>query len=677
MIRNLRREKLENSVKIIKELGLELPEDVYNYALIRRMFARIARDKVNAFEASFYSTFKNMDVLADNCLSHGIEIILSIVELTVDKLVSMGLHDLNSDLFIKNYVAKYFGWAIDYIAFFEHYNSFNAFDLDKRKHVERQQEVLTRWAVLISWAKNPRALSEQVDAAFRKELGDIGKSLFKTIENDPSYHDKDKKKNLYNNPETLKYLSYSLYRACLNVHYAYCDVLLEASDEKIISATSLIKKEQYSIRLIENLNKGRIPESEVLNVLKDIILAFPYNPNIIFILSLSKQFSEIDLFEYADFFSIYFSDKIFSTSIRDIKRNVNEYSLEERQKLYQEFEELGVTNTILDNEVQKMKEQVLFYDNRQFKSIAELEQYCIDQELKHIERLKVEAAEQKANTEKIIRVFQVYGSNSSLHMIDIPAKQERNARKLYDIPDDERLIVLIDFTLMDSAKKGIAFCLKGMYCRSGSVNCFISYSNFSEIINIEKSEYRVYIDLLNDNKIELDRSGSSFNSTDLANAIKGLVREFTGKIVGSPEPEVSKKPEATPILEVSKKPEATPILEVSKKPEATPILEVSKKAEATPVTEVRKKNNLRYFVIIYVVIFPLLTYFSLVLSSNDLESLLSILIYIPVTMIYNILIAKEKGRSVVFWLIVSLVPFTPLILTLLNYTDEREDELDS
>ena len=721
MILNLKGDIMEDSVRIIKELGIELPKNIYNYALIRKRFASLAKDKADEFEANFYSTFSDMDDLANNCLTHGVEIIITIIELAVDKLVSMGLYDLNSDLFATKYVSKYFEWENDFNKLFNHYVSICMTEEDEIKYREKRKESRSKWGVLFSSGDYSKDLSNEFDAGVRNVVEGIGHSIFNAIGDAISRSvAKNEKVKLFSNPETLKYLRDSLYRTCFNVHYAFCDVLLESGDKKIISISSLIEKEQYSNRLLDNLQSERIPESEVLNVLKTIILSYPFNPNIYSALSSLKLFSKIDLFEFAHFFSIDISDLLFSESISDIKRNIEDYDLEKRKKLYKEFEELGVTDTDLDSEVQKLKELVLFYNEKQFKSFDEIKKYLSDQELEREEKLKQEAKgrereleEQKANSDKILNVFQVYKSQSSIYVQEIPAKKDSNARNKFNIPYEEKIIVLIDFTLGDSAKNGIAFCLGGIYCRSERVKSFLPYNDLSEIISVRKSFYGVNIDILHDDRIELDLSGSSFKGKDLVNAINELVREFTGKNIDfqkdskstptSDEIDPESNPtsdksdsESTPTSDKSDS-ESTPTSDKSDS-ESTPTSDKSD-SESTPTsdksdpestptsdksdpesTSLRNKSDSerapkRYklivaiFVLIYVIIFPVFTIISF--SGSD-EGFLSTIIYFPVTMLFNYLVAKEKGRSVVFWLLMSFVPFSALILTFLKHTPKEK-----
>ena len=49
-----------------------------------------------------------------------------------------------------------------------------------------------------------------------------------------------------------------------------------------------------------------------------------------------------------------------------------------------------------------------------------------------------------------------YGEN-------ISSKKEKNARQYFNIPNEERIIALIDGTLMGSCKNGLAICDNGLY----------------------------------------------------------------------------------------------------------------------------------------------------------------------------------------------------------------------
>lgn len=110
----------------------------------------------------------------------------------------------------------------------------------------------------------------------------------------------------------------------------------------------------------------------------------------------------------------------------------------------------------------------------------------------------------------------------------IPEKKLANARKRYPIPDQERVVALIDTTVFGSAKAGLAIGETGLYWRNATTKTkqtYMSWREFAGAPIVAKGILSPRIEIGEDSVIEL--SGSAMGKQDvvrLLSAIQHAVR---------------------------------------------------------------------------------------------------------------------------------------------------------
>lgn len=115
---------------------------------------------------------------------------------------------------------------------------------------------------------------------------------------------------------------------------------------------------------------------------------------------------------------------------------------------------------------------------------------------------------------------------------DIPARKEHGAREGCAVPEDDKVLVLVDCTLLGSAKRSLVFGMKGLYfydCRSGSPKC-IEYKQVTKCIFVLKSATEIAITA----DMAIDVSACSMPKDVLVEALS-LLRAFIARQIQEQE----------------------------------------------------------------------------------------------------------------------------------------------
>jgi hypothetical protein len=86
---------------------------------------------------------------------------------------------------------------------------------------------------------------------------------------------------------------------------------------------------------------------------------------------------------------------------------------------------------------------------------------------------------------QILNICKDYEDMEQLHIFEtVPARKLRNARKAFNIPPDEKILLLYDDTVFGSNKDGFALCASGIFWeknwRNNSKRDHISWAEFAD-----------------------------------------------------------------------------------------------------------------------------------------------------------------------------------------------------
>jgi hypothetical protein len=499
-------------------LSIEVSESLFNYSIYKQKFHKLASEKANIFYTEFYNKFKDMDDLAENGFQYGLELIKSVIDVAVDELVKRGMYDVNEEYFIVQFVSKYFLWENDFNQLLEAYYKICLTEEEAKQYRENRKKNRSRWSVLSTSGTYFEALDAQLTAGMRNFVEGIGHSIFNAIGNAASKAVANaQKKKLFYASETVTALTQGVYSTCFNIHYALIDALKEYTDIQILSKDELLEAKNKVDRLLENLIKGRIPSDDKEKVLEIIISLYPYDIELYKYL-IEENFDIRDITKLASYFSVDISKLLFGESFLEIRTNIDNYDFAKRSELFSIIKRIGKINPEFDREINQLYTALLFYNGKQYRTVDELLTVMKSDKIKEEEKLK-----------QLIACFKEYESNSSLYIYDIPESKINNAFQYYNIPNNETILVLIDNTVMGSAKKGIAFCKRGIYIKTNTENNYLSYQNISMIKDIKISIFGVTLILSDNSKIDMDLSGSQFNKSDLFTIMSKIVEIYTGK----------------------------------------------------------------------------------------------------------------------------------------------------
>jgi adenosyl cobinamide kinase/adenosyl cobinamide phosphate guanylyltransferase len=517
---------MKNKEIIFSGLTITISESLLNYSSYQSKFKQIALEKKQYFNKEFYSKFNNMDELAEQGFYFGLEIIKTVIDIAVSELVNKGMYDVNDDYFIEEYVSRYFEWENGFNQILDKYSEICLTQEEAQQYREHRKNNRSKWGVITTSGDYGKAVDAQMTAGMWNIAEGIGHSIFNAIGNAASKANaKAEKKELFSDISTLQTLSDSLYQTCYNIHFALIDALNENLDVDILNREQLLKSQSKYFRLLENLIKGRVPKENMNSVICDLISIYPYENNLYQYL-LDNGFDINEVASLASEFSMDIPAIFFGISFDEIQLNYEGYDFEYRSMIVEKLASFKSVNPKLDSQISKIKEILLTFNGNK---------------LNTLEDLKLAMNTENSKMQKIINLFKVHHKNDSLYIENIPKKKEENAREYYGIPKHEKIFILIDDTVMGSAKKGIAFCRKGIYLHNVNDKHFIKYSDFQEIVVIHCTTYGVMLTFSFNMKIELDLSGSQFKKKNLLNIMHDMVQILTGFRLSDKETPISYK----------------------------------------------------------------------------------------------------------------------------------------
>lgn len=509
---NTNEEIMKNKEFTFAELSIELSEELFIYSVYKKKFEIIALEKANIFHTQFYNKFNSMDDLAENGFQYGLELIKSVIEIAVDKLVEKGMYDVNEAFFTDEFVSKHFTWEDDFNKVLEEYIEVCLTEDEAKSYRDHRKNNRSRWGVLATSGNFGEAVSAQMTTGMWNVAEGIGHSIFNAIGNSVSKATANsEKKRLFYSEKTVSVLVDGIYRNCFNLHFALIDALNANTQNHICSRAELLDAKKVA-RLLENLIKNRIPSEEINNVIKKIIETYPYELDF-FRYLLSNKFNINDVVKLSNSISFDITEVIFGESLHKIKSTISSFDLKKRSKILSTIEQIEEMDAELNNEMVTLKQISLNYFNTQFDTFEELEKAMKTGEQKSIE---------------LISIIKYYSSNSSVYVDNIPQNKRSNAFESYNIPYYEKILALIDSTRMGSANEGIAFCSNGIYSKSRQMQKpqNILYHDLNRIKKIEKGLFGVNLVLDNNSKINLDLAGSNVSKSELMEIMESLVNLY-------------------------------------------------------------------------------------------------------------------------------------------------------
>jgi hypothetical protein len=277
-----------------------------SYNSIRLKYQRLSEAAAENFSATYAAQFKNMDDIHNKCTDQLVVMLREAAEIAVQDIVAYGIYDIDLELF-GNYLGQHVAWEDDFAVIDDKYMeiALKAEELDAYRTQRRESRG--------RWAGGGFGLSGAVKGAMQAGALNLATGavhgLFNlTAKGISAVGNSIKKNELYSAPSTKATLVEAVYRAIFNVHFALIDAV---NDKQPGTVTGTVNEEDdtKAMRLVQNVEAGRLPETSIQQVLLQTLALNPYNEAIyrLWLQKFGDPSGELDAVE--SFFGISVSTK--------------------------------------------------------------------------------------------------------------------------------------------------------------------------------------------------------------------------------------------------------------------------------------------------------------------------------------------------------------------------------
>lgn len=291
---------------MLNTVSITVSPERISYNSIRLRYQRLAEAAAENFASKFTATFKNMDDIHNKCTEQFIPMLRETAEIAVQDIVAHGIYDIDLELF-GDYMGNHVTWDEDFAVIDDKYMGIvlKADELDAYRTQRRESRG--------RWVGGGFGFSGAVKGAMQAGAMNIATgavhSLFNlTAKGISAVGDAIKKNELYSDPSTKATLVEAVYRSILSVHFALIDAI---NDKQPGTVTGAVNDEDdaKAMRLVQNVEAGRLPETSIQQVLLQALALNPYNEAIyrLWLQKFGDPSGELDAVE--SFFGIAVSTK--------------------------------------------------------------------------------------------------------------------------------------------------------------------------------------------------------------------------------------------------------------------------------------------------------------------------------------------------------------------------------
>lgn len=247
-------------------LPITIPPARVSYNEIRLKYQRQAEAAADHFAANYASTFKNMDDIHNKCTDQLVVLLREAAEIAVQDIVAHGIYDIDLELF-GNYMGQHVAWEDDFAVVDDQYMAIvlKAEELDTYRTQRRESR--GRWAGG-GFGVTGAVKGAMQAGAMNLATGAVHGLFNLTAKGISAVGDSLKKNELYSTPSTKATLVEAVYHAIFNVHFALIDAVNDKQPGKITGTVSVEDRDK-AMRLVQNVEAGRLPTDAIRPVLLD------------------------------------------------------------------------------------------------------------------------------------------------------------------------------------------------------------------------------------------------------------------------------------------------------------------------------------------------------------------------------------------------------------------------
>lgn len=395
---------------------------------------------------------KNLDDVVDNAYQQGVNIILEVVDISVNTLVESKFYNINSELFIKKYCQKSIEiWNDAYYKIKDKYMDIILDEKQKDEYRKYRKESRTKWrgggfgiqgAIKGHVKATSMNMVTGVAHSAVNAVGKVGSSMVAGME----------KSKVFNDSSTLKTLENGIYTAIWNIHYAYIKFLTDNTNLRFETIKQNDSEEANII--LSNIKNRNIGIEEKIGIIKKLINLNPYSESlyVYMIDNLGDENQEVSkIASYFGYNMNSYKEKIIKRSISNLKTDTEEETIKAKNMLLQEVKYLGIEQNIaeiekLDKKLEKFDEEArtvenIIFNTREEANIAKSKKLEIKEIINNMDKEDKNSLLRAKN--EIIKIgVELDSTKQSINQID---------DKLDEIDKNERTVSNILFNTIEEA----------------------------------------------------------------------------------------------------------------------------------------------------------------------------------------------------------------------------------
>ena len=482
------------------------------YSRMRKQFAKLAEEKFEAAKSSMEEGEWDPDDFCENGDSWASEYIDAVADVAVKELVARGCYEVDRDTYIEKYL-DYGPWAKCFEAYRKRINKIDeAEDSREEARQARTYAAKNKWVGFNDEGCKEADWRNMTGGLFQGAKNMIGRAVYQQVnaKNKEGVFEQYMMRFPVAIRQTIATAALDLV-GCLEEHG------IKLPDSRVRKTDS-----DKAERLFKNLKSGTLPAEAETEVMMQILNLDPFQPMFYEFVYEKRGDESGELDRVANFFGV---------SLEDAKENALEGVLEKlasngindaeqyRKSVTQAMESLHFGKARIAAKMQEIDAKSKTAFRSEYATVKEAQDALRNPKEFYrsvICMLEFAHAEDEEEAAGLL-----VGS-------EIPEKKLRNAQSSFPIPQGEKVIALIDSTLLGSGKTGLAFTNWGVRWNNDSATeTRINEYSWAELVKLDDKKFSVTEDdeIIFAPGAVFDNTGSDVDSNALV-AIIGELRGF-------------------------------------------------------------------------------------------------------------------------------------------------------
>lgn len=251
--------------------GFDLPEGKVRTNSIWQEFSHISSVWENRVNDEFFSLFNNLDEVYTGLDGLAASIAEDSINKALPFLTGAGVYEINEDVFFRDYMAGYVSWDDDVLPVVNKFEAIVAETQDLDAYRTARRESRRQWVGF-----SERAVYA---ADARNFNSNIAHGVFNMLAKGvTALENMARKDEIYNATSTREVISKSAYNLVEAAYLATVDAMRAAASIDVYAYSEAEKSKVSAI--IDNINKSRVPDSDVVPALVRCLEVYPYDDRV-------------------------------------------------------------------------------------------------------------------------------------------------------------------------------------------------------------------------------------------------------------------------------------------------------------------------------------------------------------------------------------------------------------